>query len=163
MTDPVSHTAPDPLPSADSLREAKLTPVFLAGSIEQGYASEWQKETIRELRDLPVCWLNPRRPQWDSSWPPGATHAPFAEQVNWELDALALAELVFFWMEAGTKSPISMLELGLITGQRKRAIVACDPDFWRRGNIEITTQRFGVPLVDSLDEGRELLRGELSL
>lgn len=49
--------------------------VFLAGSIEMGAAKEWQQQAI-DLFDSMIpeeqrsdyLILNPRRPDWDSSW-----------------------------------------------------------------------------------------------
>ena len=42
--------------------------LFLAGSIEQGVADDWQTRVIRALETTTVTIYNPRRPDWDASW-----------------------------------------------------------------------------------------------
>jgi hypothetical protein len=42
--------------------------IVLARSIEMGGASEWQREVICALEDLPLVFLNPLRGDWDASW-----------------------------------------------------------------------------------------------
>ena len=56
--------------------------VFLAGSIEQGAADDWQTAVAAELQDLEITILNPRRDEWDASWVQSMEFAPFREQVE---------------------------------------------------------------------------------
>ena len=42
--------------------------VFLAGSIEQGSADDWQAGLTAALAGEDVVVLNPRRDEWDASW-----------------------------------------------------------------------------------------------
>ncbi len=126
--------------------------VFLAGSIEMGVATDWQK-TISEstqdygLGDLPITIYNPRRPDWDSTWTQDLTCAPFVEQVNWELTHLAWADLIALYLDPSTKSPISLMELGLHAHTGK-VIVCCPKGFWRKGNVDIACRRWGVPVYE---------------
>src|ERR1035437_6205106 len=85
--------------------------VFLAGSIEQGKAEDWQKRVIKELADQPIIFLNPRREEWDASWKQEITNPKFKEQVTWELDGLEIADVIIIYFDPTTKSPISLLEL----------------------------------------------------
>jgi hypothetical protein len=80
-----------------------------------------------------------------------ARFAPFREQVEWELDALTRADLVLMHFEPATKAPVTLLELGLFASSGK-LIVSCPDGYWRKGNVEVVCARFGVLLVDSLDE-----------
>ncbi|MBL9017960.1 MAG: hypothetical protein JNL83_27485, partial [Myxococcales bacterium] len=43
--------------------------VFLAGSIDMGAADHWQARAAAALADLTVDVLDPRRDEWDASWP----------------------------------------------------------------------------------------------
>jgi hypothetical protein len=72
----------------------------------------------------------------------------FREQVEWELDGLERADLIAMWFAPQTKSPITLLELGL-TARSGRLLVGCPDAFWRKGNIEVVCERYGVPLVTS--------------
>lgn len=125
--------------------------VFLAGSIEMGVAENWQERVECELGNTEnICLLNPRRDDWDSSWKQEMENAPFSEQVNWELDALERADLIVFYFSLETKSPVSMLELGLFAHSGK-LIVCCPKGFWRKGNIDIVCKKYGIEQVDDLE------------
>ena len=135
---------PTPLP-AD-----KYTPsVFLAGSIEMGAADDWQTEVERALQDLDVLILNPRRDEWDASWVQSIDNPQFREQVEWELAGLERAAVVAMYFAPSTKAPVTLLELGLCARAGK-LIVCCPEGYWRRGNVEVVCQRYGVSLVDDL-------------
>jgi len=126
--------------------------VFCAGSIEMGAASDWQAQVAAKLTATPGTLLSPRREEWDASWPQTPDFAPFNEQVTWELDGiLDHADLLFFHFEAGTRSPITLLELGLALGRGLPAVISCPPEFWRHGNVVITANRFGERVHDTID------------
>ncbi len=126
--------------------------VFLAGSIDMGNAPDWHKQVTDSLTDVPVILLNPRRPDWDSTWKQDPVEGPFREQVLWELSSIAKSDLVFFYFASGTISPISLLELGLCIGGRARVIVCCPPDFHRYGNVKITCEVAGITVYEKLEE-----------
>jgi len=123
--------------------------VFLAGSIEMGAAEDWQAHVERALQDLDVLILNPRRDEWDASWVQSIKNATFREQVEWELSGLERASMVAIYFAPTTKAPITLLELGLCA-RAGRLIVCCPEGYWRRGNVEVVCQRYGVPLVRDL-------------
>ena len=50
-----------------------------------------------------------------------------------------------------TKSPISLLELGLYATSGKM-IVCCPDGFWRKGNVEIVCEKYEIPLYETLDD-----------
>jgi len=72
-------------------------------------------------------------------------------QINWELDAIERSDLMAFYFAPGTKSPISLLELGLIA-RRKQAIVCCPHGFWRKTNVDVICHRFDIQQVHSLED-----------
>lgn len=123
--------------------------VFLAGSIEMGAAPDWQSELTRALA-VDATFLDPRRAEWDSSWRQSIDEPQFRGQVEWELDGLERADVIAMWFVPETKSPITLLELGLFARSSK-IVVGCPHGFWRRGNIEVVCARFGVPLVAEWD------------
>lgn len=131
--------------------------LFLAGSIEMGNAEHWQVEVIEALADTNWTILNPRRASWDVCDTGCSDSEPFREQVEWELDNLARADKILMYFAPGTKSPISLLELGLFADSKK-LIVVCPEGFWRKGNVDIVCERYGVTQVDSLKEAIDLLK-----
>jgi hypothetical protein len=128
------------------------TSVFLAGSIEMGTAEEWQTRVINSFDDVKydITFLNPRRTDWDSSWEQTIKNDQFREQVEWELEALEKADYVFLYLSPGTKSPISLLELGLF-GKDKKITVCCPEGFWRKGNVDIVCKRYKISLFNDFE------------
>ena len=136
-------TAPEPL-------KTTTHSIFLAGSIEQDVAERWQDRVIENLKEFPVTILNPRRASWDSSWKQTIENSQFKEQVTWELDALEKADTILLYFDPKTKSPISLLELGLFAKSGKM-MVCCPKGFWRKGNVDIVCERYGIPQFENLD------------
>jgi len=126
--------------------------VFLAGSIEMGAAVNWQQQVCDTFRDdKNIILYNPRRDDWDSSWKQEITNPAFNQQVNWELNALDAADLIVMYLAPGTQSPITLLELGL-HAHSKKLIVCCPEGFWRKGNVDIVCERFGIPQVTTIND-----------
>lgn len=126
--------------------------VFLGGSIEMGKAVDWQKQIAEALSSSDILILNPRRDNWDSSWEQSIDNPQFREQVEWELDALDAADVVVFYFDANTKSPITLMELGLHAAENPEKVVVCCPEgFWRKGNVDIVCRRYGVAQVDTVE------------
>lgn len=135
--------------------------VFLAGSIEMGAAKEWQQEAIDMFHDkIPEAQrsnyiiLNPRRPDWDSSWKQVYEDPQFYQQVTWELNGLRKSSFIIMYFDPSTKSPISLLELGAF---HDKAIVVCPDGFWRKGNVDIFCEEFNVKQVPDLKSAVEFI------
>ncbi|KAJ7777049.1 hypothetical protein B0H16DRAFT_1301744 [Mycena metata] len=125
--------------------------IFLAGSIEMGSVEDWQTRLTAKLSHLPITIMNPRRDAWDGSWEQDISNPMFKQQVDWELDSQDRADVIALFFHPDTKAPISLLELGLYAASGKM-IVCCPPGFYRRGNVQIVCDRFGVELVDTMEE-----------
>jgi hypothetical protein len=134
--------------------------IFLAGSIEMGVAEKWQEKVIAALSDKPIRFLNPRREDWDSSWKQDIHNDNFVEQVVWELSSLELAHIVIMYFDPNTKSPISLLELGLHAKEQK-LVVLCPEGFWRKGNVDVVCEYYGINQVDTFDELIEFIRSTI--
>lgn len=124
--------------------------MFLAGSIEQGAAPNWQSHIRAALSACVGTLLNPRRADWDATWAQDVGDSRFREQVEWELSHLERADQVAVFFAPGTKAPITLLELGLFAASG-RLIVACPKGYWRKGNVDIVCARYGVRQVADLE------------
>ncbi len=140
--------------------DTEYTNIFLAGSIEMGVAEKWQEKVIAALSDKPIRFLNPRREDWDSSWKQDIHNDNFVEQVVWELSSLELAQIVIMYFDPNTKSPISLLELGLHAKEQK-LVVLCPEGFWRKGNVDVVCEYYGINQVDTFDELIEFIRANV--
>jgi len=127
-----------------------------------GAAEHWQESIERELHGMEnTCILNPRRDDWDSSWKQEIGDPQFYGQVSWELSAMERADLIVFYFSPATQSPVSMLELGLFARSGK-IVVCCPEGFWRKGNIDIVCERYGVTQADSLKDLIQIIRNRAS-
>jgi len=117
--------------------------IFLAGSIDNGAAPNWQADVESALAFWDPVILNPRRDDWDPN------QTDLAPQIKWELEGLERVDLIAMYFEPTTKAPISLLELGLF---RHKPMVVCCPDgYWRKTNVEVTCNRYGVSMVPTLE------------
>lgn len=133
-----------------SYRDFNKKSIFLAGSIEMGSAEDWQSELAsRLLVDFNV--FNPRRDEWDPSWEQKFETPHFSQQVRWELDALDKADIILIYFSPNTKSPISLLELGLYASSGKVHVV-CPEGFWRKGNVDIVCNTYNIPQYRTINE-----------
>ena len=141
----------------------KVESIFLAGTIDMGNSEDWQTKmtsTIAESvvdRDLTI--YNPRRDDWDSSWKQTIEDPQFNHQVSWELTCLEKSDLVVMYFAKDSKSPISLLELGLF---RDKIICYCPDGFYRKGNVDVVGERYGVPIHKDFDEFLVALKDRLS-
>lgn len=131
--------------------------IFLAGSIEMGLASPWQDKVIKELNGKRITVYNPRRSDWDSSWIQSIDNKEFKKQVLWEQKYLKASDIIFFYIQGDTKSPITLLEFGQAIESNKTIVICCEKGFWRRGNIEVLCDSEGIELFSTLDEAVDKL------
>ena len=119
--------------------------IFLAGTIDNGYSTDWQQELIDTINSTslkrPVSIYNPRREKWPSS----DDHREIGRQIEWELSHLEKADLIVMNILANSKSPISLMEFGLFA-REGRLMVFCPKTFYRYDNVRNVCKRYGVPL-----------------
>ena len=135
--------------------------IFLAGTIDNGTSPDWQKMVEQALFDLDILILNPRRDEWDATWEQSIHNPQFKEQVTWELDGLERADVILMYFAPGSKSPITLLELGLFAHMQK-LFICCPVGFWRRGNVEVVADRYDLSLFEELDALLVAVRDRLS-
>lgn len=144
----------------DALDETQIS-IFLGGSIDMGAAEDWQTRLTNDLSDYDnVILLNPRRDDWDSSWVQDPTPGTqFYEQVKWEMDQQQEADLLVYYFAPDSKSPITLLELGLYGDDH--ALVCCPKEFYRYGNVKMVCDRYHIPFVETYEDMMIQIRGIL--
>lgn len=128
--------------------DRSFTRIFLAGTIDMGNSRDWQMELYDRFSAMDGRYIlfNPRQENWDASRPGEMDY-----QVRWELDHLEEADMIVMYILGTSKSPISLLEMGL-HARGGRMHVICEPDFYRYDNVRITCEYYGVPLYESIEE-----------
>lgn len=152
----IKEVKPPDVIDLEQLHKDKIFSVFLAGSIEMNTAKDWQKEFKEKLDKSLVgkakermLLMNPRRDDWDSSWEQDSPQ--FIEQVNWELNSLDHCSQIVMYFDPATKSPITLLELGMYAASGK-LVVCCNDKYWRKGNVDVVCNRYSIPMVADLKQ-----------
>jgi hypothetical protein len=154
-------------------RDFNKKSIFLAGSIEMGTCYDWQSDVIKKLTiprnhvgfgakneeegELKFNIFNPRREDWEGSWEQKFDNPNFYQQVEWEITAMDRAHYILMYFDPTTKSPITLLELGL-HAQSQKLLVCCPEGFWRRGNVEIVCYAYNIPMYKSIDDMIEFIK-----
>lgn len=119
--------------------------LFLAGTIDNGNSDNWQDDLIKAISNIElmrdVNVYNPRREEWPSA----DNYREIDRQIEWELFHLEKADLIIINILASSKSPISLMELGLFA-KEGRLIVFCPKTFYRYDNVRVVCKRYGIPL-----------------
>lgn len=129
----------------------KAKRVFLAGSIDNGAAENWQQYAIDQFESSDITILNPRRPDWDSTWECTKTNSNFVKQVEWELNGLENCDYILMYFAPNSIAPISLLELGIFH-KFKGMVVVCPEGYHRKGNVDIVCDTYGILQLDTLDD-----------
>jgi len=130
--------------------------IFLAGSIDNGSAEDWQEIVAKRFAHIDeVVLFNPRRDNWDAS----ATSDEVMKQIAWEQKYLELADFRFFVFLPNSMSPITLLELG--KHLYRPGVVYCPKEYWRYANVscEVATSDY-LTLVEDFDQ---MINHELSI
>lgn len=132
--------------------------MFLAGTIDLGKSEDWQKkvcDTVEKLqcRNARLVVFNPRRKEWSDD------EGEMQKQIKWELNHMEKADMIIMFIAKGSKSPISLMELG-IHAKEKKLVVFCSESFYRFENIEETCKFYNIPLVktDTADTIIDMLK-----
>ena len=135
---------PEPISSVHNVS------VFLAGTIDNGAAEEWQIEVQEQLEDYDIVMFNPRRDYWDNKLKATTDNPIFVDQVKWELDAMEQSSYILMNFQENSLSPVTLLELGLYVDTYK-LIVCCPKNFWRSGNVKMICDRYNIKVYETLD------------
>ena len=124
--------------------------IFLAGTIDMGDSVDWQRDFVNWLKDTftlgTYIVYNPRRDEWIEG---GKKELDY--QVKWELNHLEASDMIIMNILGTSKSPITLLELGLFAKTGKLT-VCCEPEFYRYDNVKAVCDRYSVEMFNSLAE-----------
>lgn len=145
-------------------RESRI--FLLAGASEMDSSSRWQETVasfISKAGHIALC----SRLQDSKLSTSSFENAHFFQVRSWELDALELAEFVVFHLDASSKSPEGILELGYAAAKfPKKVCVICPEGFWCKGLVDILCYREDLMKYKSVEEmldalNQMIMRGHL--
>jgi hypothetical protein len=116
--------------------------IFLAGSIDNGAAEEWQQRLIKNLSFTKYNFevSNPRRDNWDQK----ISNEDMQKQILWELNRLEKSDIIAMYFAEDSYSPISLLELGI--HKNSNIVVYCPKEFYRFQNVDVTCKYYNIPI-----------------
>lgn len=123
--------------------------IFLAGTIDDGHSTDWQREVVEELKDTDVEIFNPRR----YDFPEYPKPEDVIRQIQWEQKHLDEADHIIMVFKDDSKSPITLLELGLYANSGKLTVY-CTDKFYRYWNVQETCKKYNIPLVNNTSTKR---------
>lgn len=129
-------------------KSPKAVKIFLGGTIDNGDSIDWQSELIKTIEGVelarPTHIYNPRR----AEWPSADNHHEIDKQIDWELYHLERSNLIVMNILADSKSPISLMEIGLFAKEGK-LMVFCPKTFYRYDNVRKVCERYSLPLYNT--------------
>lgn len=133
--------------------------MFLAGTIDNGNSIDWQEHLINTLNEndnfvngyIHETIINPRRKNWNASIEQSINNPELFQQMSWEKEGLTRANKILFNFLSSSKSPITLLELGLWANSGK-CLVICPKEFWRAGNVEFICNEYKIPIYRSMEQ-----------
>ncbi len=140
------YTSEMPLPKKNS---DKLF-VFLAGSMGGDENGTWRERIMSDLRDEFV-FLDPTCHNHASLDADG-----MKKHIQWELDAMELADSILLRFLPESESPISLIELGLYTFTDK-LIVVCPKAFYKYNYLNVLCEKYNTPFLDNMEEAKDYL------
>ena len=157
--------APEPYNNTSKEIFKDMPKIFLGGTIDMGNSENWQELVIEHLKNYDnILVFNPRRGDWNPSWVQDPTPGTmFEEQVTWELETQEASDIMIYNFEPNSKSPITMLELGLFINSGKAICVICNEQFYRYGNIKVVCDRYNVKIFPTLQESFKAIEEELNI
>lgn len=141
-------------PPVTPFTQNKSLKIFLAGTIDNGLSVDWQKSIIEyiteKFKGSPIDIFNPRRLDWNSSWSADPHHPMLKRQIDWELIYQEQADAILMVFLEGSKSPITLLELGAF--KHKPILVYCPEKFYRFANVDIFCKRNQIKIFQDWDD-----------
>lgn len=149
------------------LTGCNVSRLFLAGTIDAGNSNNWQKDYIQQMTQLAfdvsccrsdekgydadkdvILIYNPRREKY-----PEDNSYELEYQIQWELDSLELCDSIYMNILPDSKSPITLMELGLYARSGKLKVV-CPKEFYRYENVKQVCKKYHIPFKNSHDDLR---------
>ena len=142
------------IPLSDIDTNKKL--IFLAGSIDLELPGNWRKQVSSLLEDQ-FNYFDPTSLNHGEM-----DHEAWNTHINWELEAMKMADIVFMNLLPNAKSPISLIELGL-NSLNGKLVVVCPKEFYKNQYIQALCAYHSTPIFQTLKEGVQHVKNVISV
>ncbi|MCH2032625.1 MAG: nucleoside 2-deoxyribosyltransferase domain-containing protein [Tenacibaculum sp.] len=134
-------TAKDKLPA----KNEDKTFCFLAGSIDFKESTSW-RDLVVSKSSKNTIFFDPTREDHDT-----LGNQEMVCHIQWELEALEIADMIILNFLPDAKSPISLVELGLYMRLNK-LIVVCPKGFYQYRYVSTICDKYNTPIYHNLKE-----------
>ncbi|AUC15154.1 hypothetical protein BTO06_08385 [Tenacibaculum sp. SZ-18] len=134
-------TAKDKLP----VKNEDETCCFLAGSIDFKESTSW-RDLVVSGSSKNTIFFDPTREDHDV-----LGNQEMVCHIQWELEALELADMIILNFLPDAKSPISLVELGLYRKSNK-LIVRCPKEFFQYRYVSTICDKYNTPIYHNFEE-----------
>ncbi|CAM1372061.1 nucleoside 2-deoxyribosyltransferase domain-containing protein [Tenacibaculum xiamenense] len=128
--------------------------VFLAGSMCIDKEDDWRKNVIKNFANV-FDFIDPTNENHNL-----LNDSQMEHHINWELEGLELSDIILMNLLPESKSPISMVELGLYARSNK-LIICCPENFYQYRYIKTLAKKYNVALFTELEKGIQHLKKEI--
>ncbi|ADV51145.1 hypothetical protein Celal_3901 [Cellulophaga algicola DSM 14237] len=132
------------------IKETDQRYIFLAGSMAPNQSVNWRTQVVKSLPNS-YQFLDPTNEHHDT-----LNALQMKKHVEWELDAMAMADIVLLNFLPNALSPISLVELGLYASFKKLYVV-CPKAFYKSSYVVTLCERYHTPTFKTLQEAIDTL------
>lgn len=132
-------TSKDKLP----VKNQDETFCFLAGSIDFKESTSW-RDLVVSGNSKNTIFFDPTREDHDT-----LGNQEMMSHIQWELEALELADMIILNFLPEAKSPISLVEFGLYLKSNK-LIVVCPKEFYQYRYVSAICDKYNTPIYHNL-------------
>ncbi|MBO0593552.1 nucleoside 2-deoxyribosyltransferase domain-containing protein [Cellulophaga sp. E16_2] len=132
------------------IKESDQRYIFLAGSMASNQSVNWRNQVVNSLPNS-YQFLDPTNEHHDT-----LNALQMKKHVEWELDAMAMADIVLLNFLPNALSPISLVELGLYASSKKLYVV-CPKAFYKSSYVVTLCERYHTPTFKTLQEAIDTL------
>ncbi|GAB5417556.1 MAG: hypothetical protein Crog4KO_08280 [Crocinitomicaceae bacterium] len=140
------YTSEMPLPKKSSDKSF----VFLAGSMGKDEHGTWRERIMSDLSGK-FLFLDPTCHNHASLDADG-----MKKHIQWELDAMEMADTILLHFLPESESPISLVELGLYTFTDK-LIVVCPKEFYKYNYLYVLCEKYNTPFLEDIEAAKPYL------
>jgi hypothetical protein len=120
--------------------------VFLAGSMDYKSSSSWRDKVINEFDDKNKNFFDPTNIDHDE-----LNESEMESHIQWELEAMSMADKIVLNFLPDSLSPISLVELGLYV-QSEKLVVVCPKEFYQSNYVYVLCEKYNTPAYPNIDE-----------
>ncbi len=143
------YTSNDILP----INKKNQRSIFLAGSMDHKQEGSWREEIIAEFGTNDI--FDPTNTHHDELNTEQMKH-----HIVWELGALQQSDLILLNFLKESKSPISLVELGMYVTSNK-LIFICPKEFYKSDYVHTLCNKYNTPIFNTLNEAKTLLKNSI--